>query len=95
MYAVSDRVHVGTLREIFFTNQIKNALNLQPAFLEDSIELSHKGDFLVQGDLVFEVGGKNKTTSQIAGMDNAYIAADDIENGFGKKIPLWLFGFLY
>ncbi|NIA20026.1 MAG: AAA family ATPase [Xanthomonadaceae bacterium] len=95
MYAVSDRVHIGTLREIFFTNQIKNALNLQPAFLEDSIELSHKGDFLVRGDLVFEVGGKNKTTSQIAGMDNAYIAADDIENGFGKKIPLWLFGFLY
>lgn len=95
MYAVSDRVHVGTLREIFFTNQIKNAMSLQPAFLEDSIELSRQGDFIVRGGLVFEVGGKNKTTRQIVGMKNAYIAADDIENGFGKKIPLWLFGFLY
>lgn len=95
MYAVSNRVHIGTLREIFFANQIKNALNLQPAFLEDSIELSRKGDFLVRGELVFEVGGRNKTAGQIAGMENAYIAADDIENGYGPKIPLWLFGFLY
>ena len=95
MYAVSDQVHVGTLREIFFVSQIKNAMNLQPAFLENSVELSPRGDFLVNSELVFEVGGRNKTTRQIAGMDNAYIAADDIENGFGKKIPLWLFGFLY
>ncbi len=95
MNAVSNRVHTGTLREIFFVNQIKNSMNLQPAFMEDSIELSHQGDFLVRGELFFEVGGKNKTAKQIAGMENAYIAADDIENGFGKKIPLWLFGFLY
>jgi len=40
-------------------------------------------------------GGKNKTTRQIAGMENVYIVVDDIENGFGKKITLWLFGFLY
>jgi predicted AAA+ superfamily ATPase len=95
MYAVSDQVHVGTLREIFFVNQIKNALNLQPAFLENSVELSSRGDFLVNSELVFEVGGRNKTTRQIAGMYNAYVAADNIENGFSKKIPLWLFGFLY
>ena len=95
MYAVSDRIHPGTLREIFFANQINNSMNIQPAFLEDALELGRKGDFLVHGELVFEVGGKNKTTRQIAGMENAYIAADDIENGFGKKIPLWLFGFLY
>ena len=24
-----------------------------------------------------------------------FIEADDIETGFGNKIPLWLFGFLY
>jgi len=95
MYAVSDRIHPGTLREIFFANQIKNSMNIQPAFLEDALELGRKGDFLVHGELVFEVGGKNKTTRQIAGMENAYIAADDIENGFGRKVPLWLFGFLY
>ena len=28
------------------------------------------------------------------GIDNAFIAADDIEIGFGNKIPLSLFGFL-
>ena len=26
---------------------------------------------------------------------NSYVVADDIEVGFGAKIPLWLFGFLY
>jgi hypothetical protein len=26
---------------------------------------------------------------------NSFVAADDIEIGFGNKIPLWLFGFLY
>jgi hypothetical protein len=43
----------------------------------------------------FEVGGKNKGNSQIKDIANAYIAADNIENGFANKIPLWLFGFLY
>jgi hypothetical protein len=45
--------------------------------------------------IIFEVGGKNKGDSQIKGITNAYIAADNIENGFANKIPLWLFGFLY
>jgi hypothetical protein len=25
----------------------------------------------------------------------SFLACDDIEIGFGAKIPLWLFGFLY
>lgn len=28
-------------------------------------------------------------------MPNSYIASDEIEVGFGNKIALWLFGFLY
>ena len=24
-----------------------------------------------------------------------FVAADDVETGYGNKIPLWLFGFLY
>jgi len=28
-------------------------------------------------------------------IENSFIASDDIEVGFGNKIPLWLFGFLY
>ena len=40
-------------------------------------------------------GGKEKTGRQIAGVKDAYIVADDIEYGHERKIPLWLFGFLY
>ena len=43
----------------------------------------------------FEVGGKNKTTKQIAGIEKAFIVSDDIDYGFQNKIPLWIFGFLY
>jgi uncharacterized protein len=42
-----------------------------------------------------EVGGKNKPNKQIAGLENAFIAADNIEYSSLNKIPLWLFGFLY
>ena len=40
-------------------------------------------------------GGKGKNYNQIKDIKDSYIAADDIEYGFGNKIPLWLFGFLY
>ncbi|WP_089239318.1 AAA family ATPase [Belliella buryatensis] len=43
---------------------------------------------------VFEVGGGSKTTDQIQGIPNAYLALD-IESGNGKRIPLCLFGMLY
>ena len=33
--------------------------------------------------------------NNIEGIENSFIAADDIEYGFKHKIPLWLFGFLY
>lgn len=32
---------------------------------------------------------------QIASLDQAFIAADDVEYEAGNKIPLWAFGFLY
>ena len=54
-----------------------------------------KGDFTVNGKYIFEVGGSNKDFSQIAGVPNSYLAVDDTEIGFGNKIPLWMFGFLY
>jgi hypothetical protein len=31
---------------------------------------------------------------KIKDISNSFIAADDIETGFGNKIPLWLFGSL-
>jgi hypothetical protein len=53
------------------------------------------GDFLIDNDLLFEVGGQNKTREQIKGIENSYIAADGILYGFKEIYPLWLFGFLY
>jgi uncharacterized protein len=57
--------------------------------------LPKKGDFIVEGKFVFEVGGRNKTTQQIADLPEAFIVQDDIEVGYRNRIPLWLFGFLY
>ena len=86
MYVVCPSVNVGGMRETFFFNQlsVNYAINIPP-----------KGDFLVDGKLLFEVGGKNKTFEQIADVENSFIAADDIETGFRNKIPLWMFGILY
>ena len=76
----------GTLRETFFLNQ------LQVLF---SVKGSEKSDFLVDDKYTFEIGGKNKTRKQTTGIENAYVAADNIEYALQNKIPLWLFGFLY
>lgn len=78
--------NTGSVRETFFANQL--AYRHQLSFPD-------KGDFLVDGKFLFEVGGKNKSTIQLEGASNAFIAADDIEYGYKEKIPLWLFGFLY
>lgn len=53
------------------------------------------GDFMVDNRYLFEVGGKGKGFAQIRDIPDSFVAADDIEFGFGNKIPLWLFGFLY
>ena len=77
---------LGNLRETFFVNQLAH---------EHKVEYIDRGDFWVNRQYSFEVGGKNKTAEQIQGVKNSFIAADDIEYGTDKKIPLWLFGFLY
>lgn len=77
---------VGTIRETFFVNQLK---------YQHLVEYSKKGDFTIDKKYIVEVGGASKDGKQIAQMENAYIAADNIEYAFGNKIPLWCFGFLY
>jgi len=85
-YALKQLPDVGSIRETFAMNQLLNAgLNVvQP----------ESGDFLADG-LHIEVGEKNKTSKQLAGIDKSIIATDDIEVGYGNKVPLWLLGFLY
>jgi uncharacterized protein len=63
--------------------------------LNHKIALHDKGDFLVDDRWVIEVGGKSKSEKQIRGENEAFLAVDDIKTGFGKKIPLYLFGLLY
>jgi len=77
---------IGTIREQFFASMLR---------LNHQLSYPAKGDFLVDDTHTFEIGGKNKDFKQIANLPNSYIVADDIESGFGNKIPLWLFGFLY
>lgn len=76
----------GTLRETFFLNQLQDS---------HTINWSDKSDFLVDNKYTFEIGGRSKTRKQITGIENAFIAADNIEYAQQNKIPLWLFGFLY
>lgn len=76
----------GTVRETFFMNQMIQSHN---------VKSSKTGDFLIDEQFTFEVGGANKSYNQIAGIENSFIAADNIELGYGNKIPLWLFGFMY
>jgi uncharacterized protein len=76
----------GTIREVFFLNQVKH---------KHQVNYSKHGDFLVSEKYTFEVGGKNKTYSQIANIENSFIVSDELITGLKNKIPLWLFGFLY
>lgn len=95
MYAISKEPNIGNMRETFFVNQIKSYFYNQDTFLDDTILLSKKGDFILKNKYTLEIGGKNKTFEQIKDIEKSYVISDDIEIGFKNKIPLWLFGFLY
>ncbi len=77
---------IDALRESFIASQL---------LTEYQVHYHNQGDFLVDEKVVIKVGGKSKESKQIAGLNNAYLAIDDIESGYGNAIPLWLFGFLY
>lgn len=78
--------NVGNIRETFFLNQLQ---------VKHQVTAPKYGDFMVDSTYVFEVGGTSKTSKQIQGVPNAYLAIDGMEGGVGNRIPLWLFGFLY
>lgn len=77
---------IGTVRESFVAAMLSSIGRVQAAT---------EGDFLLDHTFLFEVGGKGKGFSQIADKPNSYVIADDLESGFGNKIPMWMFGFLY
>ncbi|MCK5293048.1 MAG: ATP-binding protein [Arcobacteraceae bacterium] len=85
-YSYCNNQDIGMIRETFFANQLSTFHN---------VLVPSKGDFLVDEKYLFEIGGKNKSFTQIKDLDNSFVVADNLESGFGNKIPLWLFGFLY
>jgi len=87
MYALTGTVNMGTLRECFFLNQLRSAGH--------TVNYPPQGDFLVNDQYLFEVGGEGKGFDQIKDIAKSYVVNDDTEIGFGNKIPLWLFGFMY
>jgi len=93
--AISQNSEIGTLRETFFVNQIKSAFINESKLIDDDILLDNNGDFILKNRYIVEIGGKNKSFKQIKDIKDSFVVADDIDVGFGAKIPLWLFGFLY
>jgi predicted AAA+ superfamily ATPase len=86
LFAYCDSNEIGTIRETFFANQLKQ---------NHKLNISKQGDFLIDNKYIFEIGGKNKSFKQIKDIKNSFVVADDIKIGNGNKIPLWMFGFLY
>lgn len=76
----------GKMRETFVVNQLKNAGH--------AIHFSKQGDFRVE-TYTLEVGGKNKSGEQIAGIKDAFIIADGILTATPKRIPIFYLGCLY
>jgi predicted AAA+ superfamily ATPase len=86
MYAIgSNATEIGNVRETFFYNQMN---------LEHIVYMHKNADFQID-DKIFEVGGKNKSKKQIAGLSEAYLVKDDIVFGYQNIIPLWHFGMSY
>jgi len=86
MYCLSTHVDLETLRETFFYDQLRNV---------GEVLLPKKGDFIVNREYLFEVGGKGKNFEQIKDEPKSFLAVDDIEIGQFNRIPLWMFGLLY
>jgi len=81
-----DKTDIGSVRETFFLNQLR---------VRHKVSFAGTVDFKVNDEFYFEVGGVNKTQKQIKGREQAYLVLDDLEQGWGNKIPLWIFGLLY
>ncbi len=86
-YALKNEPDVGSLRETFFLNQLKNTGH--------KVALPKSGDFIIDGKWTIEIGGKAKESNQIKSVKNSFLALDEIESPYQNRIPLWAFGFLY
>ena len=86
MYCLTPQVDSGTIRETYLASQVG---------VNHKLYMPCKGDLVVDGKWLFEVGGKGKGFSQIKDIKDSFVVTDNMEIGHGNKIPLWLFGLLY
>ena len=88
LYALTPtKAEIGTLRETFAICSLSESHTVEYG--------KAQRDFKVDGKYTFEIGGRSKGFSQIAGVENSYIFADDWDMPDGAKLPLWMLGFLY
>ena len=88
LYALApDKADIGTVRESFAVNSLSESHLVEYGKIQ--------GDFKVDSRYTFEIGGRSKDLSQIAGVPDSYIFADDWDIPDGAKLPLWMLGFLY
>ena len=88
LYALAPaKVEIGTLRETFAVSSLSVGHDVEYG--------KAQGDFKVDYKYTFEIGGRSKDFSQIAGVENSFIFADDWDMPDGAKLPLWMLGFLY
>ena len=88
MYALAPtKAEIGTLREVFAVGSLSESHIVEYG--------KAQGDFKIDGRYTFEIGGRNKNFTQIAGVKDSYIFADDWDMPDGAKLPLWMLGFLY
>ena len=88
LYALAPtKVDIGTLRETFAIGSLAESHTVEYG--------KAQGDFKVDGKYTFEIGGRSKDFSQIAGVKDSYVFADDWDMPDGAKLPLWMLGFLY
>jgi hypothetical protein len=88
LYALAPtKVEIGTLRETFAIGSLSESHIVEYGKVQ--------GDFKVDGKYTFEIGGRSKDFSQIAGIKDSYVFADDWDMPDGAKLPLWMLGFLY
>ena len=81
-----DRPKEGTVRETFFASMLS---------YEHTLNYPKNGDFIIDEQVTFEIGGAGKSNKQIKNVKDAYVVADNLEIGSFNTIPLWVFGFLY
>ena len=88
LYALAPtKVDIGTARESFAVSCLAESHTVEYGKVQ--------GDFKVDAKYTFEIGGRSKDFSQIAGIKDSYIFADDWDMPDGAKLPLWMLGFLY